>query len=144
MVLLDTSVIIAYYLPESYSAQAQAYYVTNPQLAVSNLIAVETVSVVSRLVRTGSLSQDAAKQMVKLFNEHWGNGFYVRIDLESRHFQLARQWITRFDLPLNAPDALHLSVASVGETTLVTADRQLARNAEALDISVDLLVVTSP
>lgn len=141
MLFLDTSVVIAYYLPETYSDQAQACYLSNPQLAISSFVTVETLSVMSRLVRTRSLPRETADRSAKLFNKHWDNGFYVRLDLEPLHFQLARQWIARFDLPLKGPDALHLAVASIKKMTLATADHQLARNANALDIAVDLLEV---
>jgi predicted nucleic acid-binding protein len=141
VLFLDTSVVVAYYLPETYSDQAQACYLSNPQLAISSFVAVETLSVISRLVRTRSLPRETAEETAKLFNKHWDSGFYIRLDLGSLHFQLARQWIGRFDLPLKGPDALHLAVASIEKMTLATADRQLARNAQALDIAVDLLKI---
>ena len=37
---------------------------------------------------------------------------------------------------LKAPDALHLAAASIENIPLITADRQLARNAETLGIRV--------
>ncbi|MCL4863498.1 MAG: type II toxin-antitoxin system VapC family toxin [Caldilineaceae bacterium] len=141
MILLDTSIIIAYYLPESYSAQAQTYYLNNPDLTLSNLIELEVVAVIARLVRSQSLPLITARQTVSLFTTHLEQGFYSRLPLQTWHYQQAHIWVTRFDLPLKAPDSLHLAVAHLERLRLVTADRQLARNAEALGIAVELLVV---
>ncbi|HHE47931.1 MAG TPA: hypothetical protein ENL11_03215 [Candidatus Acetothermia bacterium] len=51
---------------------------------------------------------------------------------------MARDWIGRFDLPLRAPDALHLAVAFTAGLPLVTADQVLAQSAEALGIEAFL------
>lgn len=59
--------------------------------------------------------------------------------LEAAHYRWARDAIARFDLPLKSPDALHLAAAYVGELRLVTADRQLARNAGALGVRSELI-----
>jgi predicted nucleic acid-binding protein len=139
VLLLDTSILIAYYLPESYSAQAQTLYLNNPDLTVSHLIELEVVSVIARLIRSQSLTLSAAKQTVSLFTTHLEHGFYSRLPLQTRHYRQAHAWITRFDLSLKAPDALHLAVAHLERLQLVTADRQLARNAAALDLDVLLL-----
>jgi predicted nucleic acid-binding protein len=64
---------------------------------------------------------------------------YGRRHLEAGHYRLARDYIARFDLPLKAPDALHLALCSAEDLTLLTADRQLARNAEALDVRTELV-----
>ena len=61
------------------------------------------------------------------------------MQLEATHYRWARDGIERFDLPLKSPDALHLAAAYVGELRLVTADRQLARNAGALGVRSELI-----
>ena len=130
MKFFDTSLVIAYYLPEAYSQQVQQYYMENPQPVISSLVEVEAVSVFSRLVRTSSLAM------------HVEQGIYTRLNLQAAHFRQARDYITRFDLPLKAPDALHLAAAALEAYPLITADRQLARNAETLGVAVELLTVT--
>lgn len=139
MRFVDTSIVIAFYLPEAYSQQVQALYANQPVPIISNLVEVEVVSVFSRLVRTQSLSLEGAQQAAALFSSHVEQGFYRRLGLHTGHYRTARDYITRFDLPLKAPDALHLAAAALEQLPLVTADRQLARNAETLGIAVELL-----
>jgi predicted nucleic acid-binding protein len=141
MVFFDTSIIIAYYLPETYSEQVQERYSSNPLPVISSYVELEVVSVFARLVRADQLSLDDAKQMADLFSTHVRQGYYARIDLQEEHYRAAREYITRFDLPLKAPDALHLAAAAIEQLPLITADRQLARNADALGVRVELLAV---
>jgi hypothetical protein len=139
VIFLDSRIIIAYYLPESYSAQAEMVYQNHSSPTISSLIEVEVVSVLARLVRLQSLTPVAARQIAAIFAAHLEQGLYTRLPLHLQHYQQAHSWITRFDLPLKAPDALHLAAAHLERLQLVTADRQLARNADTLGIAVDLL-----
>ena len=59
--------------------------------------------------------------------------------MEPAHYQLAREWISRFQTPLRTLDALHLACASSNELCLVTADDGLAESAEALGLEWRLL-----
>lgn len=139
MLYLDSSIVIAYYLEETFSPQAQAVYRGAANLVVSELVEVEVVSVMARLVRVGSLETDAAHLASATFQEHLDVGLYSRVTLRADHYRWAKEVIARFDLPLKAPDALHLAAARLGGHRLVTADRQLARNGEALGVPVDLI-----
>lgn len=139
MIFLDTNIVFAYYLPEVYSAQAQAVYRANQRLTISNFVELEVFAALSRQVRVQSLEPAVARQIAALFTNHVQSGLYEQIHLHSGHYRLARTYIARFDLPLKAPDALHLAVASIENLTLVTADRQLAGNAGTLGLDVDLI-----
>jgi len=142
MIFFDTSVVIAYYLTESYSPQVQTFYTNTSRPIISGLVEVEVLSVFSRLVRTNSLTLDQARQVSTNFANHLERGFYTRLNLRLGHYRQARDYITRFDLPLKAPDALHLAAVALEQLPLVTADRQLARNAEVLGIAVELLTAS--
>lgn len=139
MSYLDASVVIAYYLEETYSKRVQDIYRQTTELICSELAELEMYSSLSRLVRTGSLHLDAARQIGALFEEHLSAGLYTRLQLRAEHYRWARDAISRFDLPLKSPDALHLAAAQRGGLRLVTADRQLARNAASLDVAFDLV-----
>ncbi|MEM7536097.1 MAG: type II toxin-antitoxin system VapC family toxin [Chloroflexota bacterium] len=84
----------------------------------------------------GDLSIDEAQKIADLFLSHTDSDLYRLLHLESKIYRLAYDYMARFDLPLKAPDALHLAAASIENIPLITADRQLARNAEALGIEV--------
>jgi predicted nucleic acid-binding protein len=139
LIFLDASLVIAYYLEESYSERVQELYQAGEDLFLSELVEVEVFSVLSRLVRVGSMGIEAARQTGAQFDEHLAAGLYSLVHLQPDHYRWARDVIARFDLPLKSPDALHLAAAHVGGYRLITADRQLARNAEALNVAFDLI-----
>ena len=139
MIFLDTSIVVAYYIEESYSDQAQEVFRRDGDLCLSELVEIEVFSVLSRLVRVGSMDIEEARHTGELFVEHLDAGLYTRLRLQTDHYRWARNAIARFDLPLKAPDALHLAAAQGDGLNLITADRQLARNAEALDVAFELI-----
>ena len=108
-------------------------------LYLSELVELEVLSAFSRLVRVRSLEIEAAHRTSAAFNAHLTSGFYGRVHLEATHYRWARDAIARFDLPLKSPDALHVAAAYVGGLRLVTADRQLAQNAESLGVRAELI-----
>lgn len=139
MIFLDASAVAAYYVKETNSDLVQEIYRRDAELYVSELVELEVYSVVSRLVRVGSLDIELARQAGALFDEHLEAGLYTRLHLRADHYRWARDAIARFDLPLKSPDALHLAAAQRGGLRLVTADRQLVRNAESLDVAFELI-----
>lgn len=139
MNFLDASVVVAYYLEETYSDRVQEIYQRNADFFLSGLVELEVYSTLSRQVRIGRLEFNLARQASVLFDEHLEAALYWRVNLQAAHYQWARDAIARFDLSLKAPDALHLAAAAIGRFRLITADRQLARNAEALNVPFDLI-----
>lgn len=136
---LDSSIVLAYYLEETHSEQAQEIYRTRPGLQISELVDLEVLSSLSRLARVGSIELDDVRSVSVLFDAHLRDGLYRRRNLDTNHYRLARDYIARFDLPLKSPDALHLALCAAENLTLLTADRQLARNAEALGVQTELV-----
>lgn len=139
MPYLDTSIVVAYYLPEALSERVQSIYDGDSGPTTSDLVDLELFSALSLRVRTGELARQDADRVARLFVSHLEAGLYARVVLTASHHRSARDLIARFDLPLKAPDALHLAVASAARLPLFTADDQLARNARALGIDVTLI-----
>lgn len=142
MIYLDTSVLVAYYVPEPLSALAQQRLMAASAVIVSELAQTEMVSALSLRLRIGNLSRTAVQQVTTHFASHLTQGLYVPLHLSSAVYRQAQAYITRYDLALKAPDALHLAAAALAQAPLVTADRQLAHNAQALGIAVELLEMT--
>jgi uncharacterized protein len=135
----DTSVVVAYYLPERLSTHVQEIYEYEIGPAVSDLVELELFAALSLRLRLGDLERAQVERVSGLFLRHLADGLYTRIPVNAGHYHTARGFIARFDLPLKAPDALHLAVSAAESLKLVTADGQLARNAEALGVEVDLV-----
>ncbi len=108
----------------------------NPVPVISELVQLELTSALAIRVRTQTLSQEGARNVVTTFEKHLRDGYYLKDPLTSHHFQKARAFIGTFTLPLKGPDALHLVLALAGGHTLVTADEQLATNAQHLGVAV--------
>jgi predicted nucleic acid-binding protein len=138
-VYLDSSVVIAYYVPEAKSARVQAMYERLTTPMISELVELELIAGPSLRIRTGDVERAQGEEVMTLFDEHLNAGLYSRLQLRAEHYRWARDAISRFDLPLKSPDALHLAAAQRGGLRLVTADRQLARNAASLDVAFDLV-----
>jgi len=136
---IDTSVLIAYYLPEPLSARAERLLRSGGTPAISALVEVEFASVLGRKVRARELAVGAACSARERFREHLDNGLYQRLEIVAAHYEQARRWVEAFKRPLRTLDALHLAIAATANATLLTADIQLARAARALRVSCRLL-----
>lgn len=139
MVYLDTSVVVAYYVPEPLSGPVQQTYEGGEALALSELVELEVFSALSLRLRIGDLEREDVERIGSLFLNHLEGEYYTRLHLRAEHYRLARSYIARFDLPLKAPDALHLAVCAAEGFQLVTADRQLSRNAGELGVDVRVI-----
>lgn len=139
MIYLDTSVVAAFYWTEALSDTVEQLLRNEVEPGLSQLVEVELFSALSRRVRMGEISQENAREIVERFQTDLDGGFYTRILLEPVHYNLAREWIGRFDTPLRTLDALHLAIAASNDLRLVTADEGLAGSAEALGVDVLLL-----
>ncbi len=141
MIYLDTSIIAPFYWAEALSDTVEELLRTETEPGLSQLVEVELFSALSRKVRMREISQEEARAVTTRLSYHLDNDFYLRIPIESVHYQLARDWIGRFNTSLRTLDALHLACASSKNIRLVTADDALARSAEALGIEVQLLAI---
>ncbi|MCC5607383.1 type II toxin-antitoxin system VapC family toxin [Nostoc sp. CHAB 5834] len=139
MIYLDTSVIAPLYWTEALSDAVEQLLLNETEVGLSQLVEVELVSALSRRVRMQEISQQNAIAIVESFQADLDSGFYTQIAVETVHYSLARQWISRFDTPLRTLDALHLTIAFQNHIRLVTADEALATSAEILGVEVLLL-----
>ncbi|MCC5626374.1 type II toxin-antitoxin system VapC family toxin [Nostoc sp. CHAB 5715] len=139
MIYLDTSVIAPLYWTETLSDTVEQLLLNETEVALSQLVEVELVSALSRRVRMREISQQDAIAILERFQADLDSGFYTQIALKTVHYNLAREWISRFDTPLRTLDALHLTIAFQNNIRLVTADEALATSAEVLGVEVLLL-----
>jgi predicted nucleic acid-binding protein len=127
---IDTSVLGAYYCPESGSVAAEKALLRIEGPVISSLSEVEFVSLVSEKRRLKELNDRRAREVLDLFGAHVAEGFYRRLALSTEHFLKARQLIGSFMVPLHTLDALHLAAAMIEVLPLVTSDGPLATAAK--------------
>lgn len=139
MPYFDTSVIVAFYCPESLSGDAEHSLRAARSLFISPLVEVELASAVSRKVREKTLAVTDGARIIAEFKTHIDQGIFQMVSISSIHFACAFNWIASFITSLRTFDAIHCAVASQINETLVTADVSLAQSAKILHVKYRLL-----
>jgi uncharacterized protein len=124
LIYLDTNVVAPFYWAEALSD------------AVDELFRQETELCISQL---GEIERNDAQSIADRFQSDLGNGFYRQFALEAVHYEIARDWIKRFDTPLRTLDALHLAIAASYDIPLVTVDEGLVVSADLLGVDIRIL-----
>lgn len=132
----DTSVLVAYYVPEVFSDQAERLLAGQDSLLISSLVMTETASALRRKVLNRILSQDDAQAAWKDFRQDVAAGSFRVLEPEHRHFAHAETMIWRAKAPLRTLDALHLALADLEGAAIVTADLVMAEVARSHRISL--------
>lgn len=120
MLYFDTSFLVPLVLREATSEEIVALVrdAAGNKLAISQWSLVEYSSVIARLVRMGELTPAEGASAIAEFEALVERSFVVL--LPSRNdFDLARQYVRRFETGLRAGDALHLAIANNGGATAI-------------------------
>ena len=142
MYYVDTGVLVAYYYPEPISERAEKLILRSKRPCISSLTEVECASALSRKVREKNLSPEDGNKIFKKFQSHIEQSLYILMVVEEKHYQIAKNWIVQFSVPLKTLDALHLAIASESDLTLLTADEHLAISAK--HFGIDVVNVSNP
>jgi predicted nucleic acid-binding protein len=118
--VVDASVVIKWYVPESEQAAARALRVPGVQLAAPDLLFIESANILWKLVRRGEMQQTRA---IEIIEEIVASSF-IRYTTES----LARDAIDlALATGLSAYDASYVALATRLNVQCVTADQKLVR-----------------
>lgn len=131
---VDSSALAKWYLNESGSAEFVAFIRAQHLALISRLTVVEIRSLLARRLRAGDITADYHQDAIRTFDGDVRRGFLQVEPLFDNQAVIAADFIDRLmDQPLRTLDALHLAVAhTTGVRLVATADRALARAAEAL------------
>jgi len=122
MAYIDTSVLVAYYCPESLSEAAEKAIRMADAPAISPLTEVEFCSALAIKTRTREIKVESAERLLSQFRLHLEERRYRIVPIEAKEYALACDWIGRFSTPLRTVDALHLVTAFSNGLTLLTAE----------------------
>lgn len=136
---IDTSILGAYYCPESLSTRVEAQLRRVKEPAISALTEVEFFSLVAKKRRLKELSHLQAQEVLDTFLAHIAEGHYRRLTLTVEHYIKACTLIGSFTTTLHSLDALHLALAITGKLSLLTADGALAEAAKRNRVKVTLV-----
>ena len=135
-VYFDASVIVSIVVRDALSIRARTYISAHqPSPVVSDFAAAEIAAVVGLRVRTKALSAAQAESALATF-DRWRLNNTTSCGVIGADIALADRFLRRLDLPLRAPDALHIAVAQRLGLALATFDAQMAVSAKALDVQL--------
>jgi predicted nucleic acid-binding protein len=103
----------------------------NEPLLVSDFASAEFASAVARRVRMQELTPEQGRIALSGF-DIWVARMADWIEIGATDVALATTYLRRLDLPLRAPDAIHIAIAQRVDAMLVTFDQRMAASALAL------------
>jgi uncharacterized protein len=117
---LDTNFLVPLILPEATSADISRLLtgLIGEELAISHWSRVEFTSVLAREVRMGRLDPTAAGIANTQFDAIIAETFTVLLP-GPEAFDLARQYLARYESGLRGGDALHLAIASTHRASAI-------------------------
>jgi predicted nucleic acid-binding protein len=136
---VDTSVLMAYLMPETGSAVAEEFMLSvGAPLAISSWTEVELLSALGLKVRTKQLSRAAAHEVVDAYSRLVAPQLH-RISIEDADHRQAMILLDGWRTALRAGDGLHLAIAAAHGATVYTLDRGMASAGATLGIPVRVL-----
>jgi len=136
-VYAESSAVLAWLFDERGADAVSDSLATAEIVVASDLTLVECDRVLLRGVATDAMSSDEAKRHRDTLNERARKWVLVRVDEE-----VVRRARRAFPVePLRSLDAIHLSTAisiraSIGDLSILTLDRRIRANGEALGFEI--------
>ncbi len=128
--VIDASVALKWYIPEPCSEQA-VYYLGLLKAGQAKLLAPELIiAELGTVLWKKEVSGELARGEVQLIGETLASAFPA--ELTANRLLLPAALEIALDLKLTLYDGLYLALAIVKKAQLVTADKKLARLAEAV------------
>jgi hypothetical protein len=135
-VYLDVNVIVPLFSVDALSGRAEkALRSLQDDLFLSDFSTAEFSSVIARRVRTRDLRADEAQAAFSNFDT-WCARYATFVRLERQDMVAATALLRRLDLPVRAPDALHMAIVQRIDCRLLTFDKAMAGVARALGIGL--------
>ena len=136
---VDTSVLMAFLLPESSSHLAERL-MTSPgdALAYSSWTEVELLSAVGIQVRRKLLTKRAAKKAIDVFADSVAPSL-VRLAVDDNDHRMAAHMLDGWQTSLRAGDALHLALVQEYRAELWTFDRVMSKAASHFGLRCQLM-----
>lgn len=132
----DTSVLVAYYVPEVHSAKAERILDGHAQRVVSTLALTEASSALRRKVHDRALTRVDGQAAFDDLRQDVANGLFRLIEIDRRHYDHAAHAMWTTKARLRTLDALHIAAAALDGMHLATADAVMAKAGKELAVTV--------
>ena len=139
MQYIDTSVLVAYLVSETYSELA-IQTMRNAQrkpLAISTWTETEFYSALGIKCRTQQITEKQYRDVQEHYLSIKPN--WVWLPVSDANYQMASHFLKHWQTGLRAGDALHLAIATHHNALLLTLDERLAKAAKVLSCSSEWL-----
>lgn len=134
---LDASFVVSLFVTDAHTERADRWISALKEEAIaSELCALEFAASISRGVRTGRMTAQAALEALADFDD-WRTCSTLTQPITEPDIKLAASLIRDFATKLAAADALHLAAAINADAKLVTFDSRLAAAARMRDAEVE-------
>ncbi len=131
---IDTSCLVAYYLPETKSDLVQKVLQAAGEVYVSHLTDLELLSVIRKKQRMMEIDAELSDQAFSLYKEHRKNGLYRTADLSPEVFKASEILLQTTAVPLRTLDAIHLGIAYEHKLKLFSFDTVMLEAAKECKI----------
>ncbi|NIP38870.1 MAG: type II toxin-antitoxin system VapC family toxin [Candidatus Dadabacteria bacterium] len=138
---IDTSLLVTYYCPESGSKAAESYLLNQKSLSISLLTKVEFSSALRKKALSKELGSEDAGMILDALGKDISEGYFKLLPVVLKDYREARQILSDYNnkAGLHTLDAIHLAIAKRENLILATADKQLAKAAELVDLQADYI-----
>jgi uncharacterized protein len=132
---IDTSVLIAYLVPEKYSAQADLALRDSAHrpLALSAWTETELMSAFGIKCRTGQIEDSDRRKVLAQYEDL--RDHFVHLTVLDDDYRNAARLLQNWRLGLRAGDALHLAVSHRHACVILSLDERLVKAGQQLGIS---------
>lgn len=135
-VYLDTSVVVSFFINDSFTQRARSYLATAmPNAFVSDFAGAEFASALGLRIRMKSLSEPEGRVVLANF-DIWTTRYTTPAETFSADVRTADAMLRRLDLNLRTPDAIHIAIAQRLGAELATFDDGMAASARSLGVPV--------
>ena len=131
---IDTSCLVAYYLPEEKSSLVQKKIHTANEVTVSFLTDIEMLSAIRKKERMNHISLAQADEAFQLYKSHRSSGLFKVTELTPAVFKASEFILQSTDTALRTLDAIHLGLAYQNKLVLFSFDQVLVKTARQLNI----------
>lgn len=136
MIYADTSLLLAVYVPEARSEEANRFLESASPVVISDLTVAELLVGLARKVKLGVLTAPQLEAARASFESHMREGSLQRVTLQPSHSEEAGRLASNSTVMLRTLDALHIAVAAGLGASVATFDGRLADAARDLGVEV--------
>jgi predicted nucleic acid-binding protein len=135
-VYLDASALVALYLPEVFSAEADQWAQSATDRIVSDLTLCEARVAIDRRRKAGDLTPDGCARALARLDQHVAVGVYRVVPWSAAWFVDGVALAASVSVPVRAMDAVHVAISRSLGVGMISFDRNQRRAARAMQVAL--------